>query len=259
MGRLFGLLMCLLPGLALGCGAIAQGPAPFARVLRAGTAAEGVEISFLGHASFLIRSPGGVTAATEYNGTNIPAFPPDIATMSIDHFNHYTPNPDPRIAHVLHGWREDGRPAEYDLTVGDMRVRNLATNTRAWGNEAATRMYGNSVFIFETGGLCIAHLGHLHHLLDDDDLANLGPIDVLMVPMDGAWTMNHADMAAVVLRVHPRVVLAMHYFSDAMLQRFARLVAEAYPLRVADTATVVLTRESLPTHGEILVLPGSYY
>lgn len=72
-------------------------------------AADTVEITFLGHASFEIISPAGVRAVTDYNGINIPDDPPDIATMNHAHSTHYTLNPDPRIPHKLHGWKENNR------------------------------------------------------------------------------------------------------------------------------------------------------
>src|SRR5450755_570233 len=98
--------------------------------MRASVAGDSVGITFLGHASFLIETPGGVTAVTDYNGYNIPAAPPLVATMNHAHSTHYTDNPDPRIAHVLRGWAVDGKPPQYDLKVGDLRIRNVATNIR---------------------------------------------------------------------------------------------------------------------------------
>ena len=50
--------------------------------------------------------------------------------------------------------------------------------------------YGNSIFVFESAGLCIAHLSHLHHLLEPADIDTLGRIDIVMVPVDGIWTMS---------------------------------------------------------------------
>jgi hypothetical protein len=112
-----------------GCTPIAGGEP---RVMQAAATADTLSITFLGHASFLIETPGGVRAVTDYNGYNVPADPPDIATMNHAHSTHYTDYPDPRIPHVLHGWREDGRPAMIDLTVGDLHVANLPTNIRDW-------------------------------------------------------------------------------------------------------------------------------
>lgn len=237
------------------CGVTAQRPG----VTRAayapeGDTASGVAITFLGHASFEIESPGHVRVVTDYNGTNIPAEPPDIATMNHAHVTHFTLDPDPRIGHVLHGWRDDGGPAQYDLTVGDMRVRNLPTNIR--DGAGGTEQYGNSIFVFETGGLCVAHLGHLHHLLTPDDLAVLGHLDVVMAPVDGMWTLRLDDIMRVIDSLHASLVIPMHYYDRAYLQRFLDRVGNTYPVRENPGATVRITRAALPPTTEILVVPG---
>lgn len=255
------LLAALLfaPSLALACGAIAQRtPLDQPRIMRASSTPEGVTITFLGHATFLIASPGGTTAATDYSGDHPAPQPPDIITMNRAHSTHWTANPDRRIAHVLPGWREDGKPAQHDITVGDMRVRNLPTNIRGYGG-GGTQTYGNSVFVFEAGGLCIAHLGHLHHLLNEDDVAILGRIDVVMAPMDGSWTLNPQDMGQVLDQLRPRLVLAMHYWDDRTVRRFAASVSDRYGLRWNPGPTITLTRASLPESPEILVLPGPHF
>jgi L-ascorbate metabolism protein UlaG (beta-lactamase superfamily) len=248
------LFAALLPRLAeAGCSPIALGTP---RVMLAASTPDTITVTFLGHASFLIESPGGVQAVTDYNGINIPSDPPDIATMNHAHSTHYTDHPDPRIKHVLHGWRDDGGPAEIDLTVGDMHVSNLPTNIRDW--HGGTEMYGNSIFLFETAGVCIAHLSHLHHLLTDQDLVLLGHIDVVMAPVDGVYTMSQPDMAKVLDELHPRLVLPMHYFTRDVVDRFVDLVKDRYAIRFDDTSTMRISRATLPERPTIEVLPGGY-
>ena len=64
-----------------------------------------------------------------------------------------------------------------------MRVRNVPTNIRNW--TGGTERYGNSIFIFEIANMCIAHLGHLHHTLTQQQLDEIGRVDVVMAPVDG--------------------------------------------------------------------------
>jgi L-ascorbate metabolism protein UlaG (beta-lactamase superfamily) len=47
-------------------------------------------------------------------------------------------------------------------------VRSIATNIRNWSG--GTERNGNSIFVFEIANLCIAHLGHLHHTLTQQQL-----------------------------------------------------------------------------------------
>lgn len=243
-----------LPRVALaGCAPIALG-AP--HVMLADTAPDGLRITFLGHASFLIETPQRVRAVTDYNGVNVPEDPPDIATMNHAHATHYTDHPDPRIKYVLHGWRDDGKPAEIDLRVRDLHVSNLPTNIRDW--QGGTAYYGNSIFVFESAGLCVAHLSHLHHLLTDQDLAALGHIDVVMAPVDGIYTMSQPDMMKVLDELQPRIVLPMHYFTRDVLDQFLVLEKDRYAVREFSPPTAMISRNNLPAKPEIWVLPGGY-
>ena len=91
-----------------------------------------VRLTFVGHATWLIESPGGVKIATDYNDYLRPSVVPDIATMNRAHTTHYSNFPDPDIKHVLRGWNPEGGPAKHDMTVADIRVRNVPTNIRDW-------------------------------------------------------------------------------------------------------------------------------
>jgi len=233
------------------CFAVAGGEARLMRVALPDQAE--ARLTFLGHASFLIESAGGVTAVTDYYGNSGPVAVPDIVTMNNAHETHYTDHPDPAIGHVLRGWSQDGGWAEHDITVGDMRVRNVPTNVRGGGG--TTRYFGNSIFVFEIGDLCIAHLGHLHHRLTETHLAELGRIDVALVPADGAYTMSHDVAADVIAQVGAPLVIPMHYFGGATLARFLDRVGEGYEIVYADRPSVLLP---LAADGRrrILVLPG---
>jgi hypothetical protein len=67
-----------------------------------------VEITYIGHSTFLIRTPGGIWAATDYNDHVRPPITPTIATMNRAHSTHFSFAPDPAIKHVLPGWKEGG-------------------------------------------------------------------------------------------------------------------------------------------------------
>jgi len=145
-----------------------------------------VRINYIGHSTFLIESPKLVRIATDYNDYVKPPVLPDIATMNHAHSTHYTDRPEPGIKHVLRGWREDGKPTDWDLQYQDVRVRSVATNIRDYYGGGGTRRHGNSIFIYEVGNLCIAHLGHLHHTLNQQQLNEIGRVDVVLVPVDAA-------------------------------------------------------------------------
>jgi L-ascorbate metabolism protein UlaG (beta-lactamase superfamily) len=212
-------------------------------------------LTFIGHSTFLIESPQGITIATDYNDYVRPKIVPNIVTMNRAHSTHYTDNPPPGILHVLKGWNPAGGPAEHSVVEKDVFVRNVPTNTRDLSYQ--TIPFGNSIFIFETGNLCIGHLGHLHHPLTPEHLNQIGKLDVVLVPVDGGYTMDVAGMVEVVRTLKARLIIPMHYFNQFTLQRFLDRVKGDFPVEMSDTATIRLTPTTLPAEPKILVLPGN--
>jgi L-ascorbate metabolism protein UlaG (beta-lactamase superfamily) len=213
-----------------------------------------VRLTFVGHATWLIESPGGIRIATDYNDYVRPPVVPDIVTMNRAHTTHYTLFPDPGIAHVLRGWSPDGGPAKHDLSIADVRVRNVATNIRAWNGGFVP--YGNSVFIFEMAGMCIGHLGHLHHTLTDQQVAHIGQLDVVMVAVDGSYTMDVAGVVETLNTLRARLILPMHYFNQSTLGRFVESIRSSFPVETASEASIVISQAALPSSPKVLVLPG---
>lgn len=237
-------------GAAAKCLPIAGGEARF---IPASLPAKGsVEITYVGHSSFLIETPEGASVVTDYNGVNRPEEPPSVVTMNNAHTTHYTDFPDPEIDLVLRGWDPAGGTAIHEETYRDLMIWNVPTNVRSYGG---VRYNGNSIFIFKVAELCIAHLGHLHHVLSDKHLAELGLIDVLMVPVDGGFTLNQDEMFQVIQQISPSVVIPMHYFGGASLARFVALVGERYDVVYNETPNITLSRLNLP-YRKLIVLPG---
>jgi L-ascorbate metabolism protein UlaG (beta-lactamase superfamily) len=222
----------------------------------ASLASDQVRISYAGHSTFLIESPGGVKIATDYNDYVKPRVLPDIVTMNHAHSTHYTDHPDAGIAHVLRGWGPSPeQPARHDLQFRDVRVRNVPTNIRSWGGE--TERHGNSIFIFEIANLCIAHLGHLHHTLTQQQLDEIGRIDAVMVPVDGGVTLDLEGMAEVLQALKAPLMIPMHYFSTYSLRRFLTALGEkSVEVEMSEVSSVVLSKGTLPAKPKLLVLPG---
>ena len=214
-----------------------------------------VTITYLGHSAFNIVSPEGVSIVTDYNGWYKPAETPDIVTMNKAHSTHYTLSPDPAIAHVLHGWRDDGEPADHDLVLRDTYVRNVVTDIRlGWGGDAMEKN-GNSIFIFEIAGLCIGHLGHLHQELTEVHYAEIGRLDVVMVPVDGGLTLGADSMSRVVTRLRSSLILPMHRRGPP-IDRFLSMFGAGFDPRYADSDRVTVSLRTLPKKPLILILKG---
>jgi L-ascorbate metabolism protein UlaG (beta-lactamase superfamily) len=221
---------------------------------RAALADDQVRVTYSGHSTFLLESPRLVRVATDYNDFVRTLVLPDIITMNHAHSTHYTDRPDPDIKFVLRGWRDDGKPAGHDVSFGDVRVRSVSTNIRNWNG--GTEFNGNSIFVFEMGHLCIAHLGHLHHTLTQQQLDEMGRIDVLLVPVDGAFTMDMEGMVEVVRSIKAPLMVPMHFFSTFTLRRFLDRVSRQYDVEYAEVPSFVVSKTTLPAKPKFLVLPG---
>ncbi|MGL3607134.1 MBL fold metallo-hydrolase [Rhizobium sp. G187] len=217
---------------------------------------EDVVITFVGHSTFQIDTPGGISIATDFNGWLRTSRTPDVVTMNKAHSSHYTMNPDPAITNVLQGWNEaqPGEPAKHALVVGDAYVRNVATDIRSWGG--AFEPNGNSIFIFEVAGLCIGHLGHLHHELTDAHYGEIGRLDIVMVPVDGGLTMGAESMSRTIERLRSSLVLPMHR-RGAIIDSFLGMFDDRYDKQVSQNSGFTVSMRTLPKKPMILVLAGN--
>ena len=214
--------------------------------------------TYAGHSTYYIDTAGGVRIATDYSGAYTTGRLPDVVTMNRAHGTHYTLFPDPRIPHVLHGWRDDGQPARISEQIGDVYIRNVTTDIRRfYGDDSSGDMIkdGNSIFIFEVAGLCIGHLGHLHVKLDDTHLAAIGRLDIVMVPIDGTYTMSLDGISEITRRLRASVVLPMHRFATP-LDEFMQRIGKEFAIDPRSERTLRISRETLPTTPTVIILEG---
>lgn len=212
-----------------------------------------VSITYVGHSTFRISAPDSTTIATDYSGFAGNGPRPDVVTMNHAHSSHWTPYPDPEIPNVLPGWNPEGGEAEHFLTVGEVLIRNVPTDIRRYGG---VEEGGNSIFIFEVAGLCIGHLGHLHQELSDAQVAEIGRLDVVFVPIDGSATMNHASMMNVVERLRSSIAIPMHWFSDYTLTHFVSQTRDyGLDIDVRSDPVLRVSLNSLPEMPTLVVLP----
>ncbi len=215
-----------------------------------------VRIRYVDHSMFLIRTQGGLTAATDFTGFIGSAdLIPDVVTMNNAHSSHWTPNPDPAIPHVLRGWAEAGVAADHYLDLGEMLVRNVPTDVRSfWDDARPVRQNGNSIFVFEVEGLCIGHLGHLHHEPNDDQYAALGRLDVVMAAVDGGLTVELPTMIRTLKRLRSSIVIPMHWFSQGTLERFVAGMADEFAIERAEGPEIEVSLRTLPDRPTVMVL-----
>ena len=208
-------------------------------------------LTCLGHAKFLIELNSGLRIVTDpfdaacgYPLTETRA---DVVLVSHGHHDHSaveTISGNPRII------REAGT---YTLESGV-----TVTAIPAFHDEAQGAKRGSTLlFLLEAEGLRIAHLGDLGHLLTAEQRKALAPVDVLMLPVGGFYTIDAATAQEVAEFLRARVIVPMHYRTKwnadwpiAPLEDFTRLyqkVPPAMPL-------LRVTAEDLPCQPHIAVL-----
>lgn len=216
-----------------------------------------VRISYISHASFLIQTPGGLNAVTDFTGFIGPTrMIPDVVTMNHAHDTHWTANPDPAIPTVLPGWGPFGEGIDHHVDLGEMLVRNVSTDIRSQFGGREDR--GNSIFIFEVEGLCVGHLGHLHHEPNDAQYAAIGRLDVVMAPVDGGYTLPQSVMIDMLNRLKSSVVIPMHWFSGAALERFLTGIEHEFLVDRRADSSIELSLRSLPPRPTVVVLQPSW-
>lgn len=216
-----------------------------------------VRISYISHASFLIQTAGGLNAVTDYTGfIGATGMVPDVVTMNHAHDTHWTAYPDPAIPHVLPGWGEFGEGIDHYLDLGEMLVRNVSTDIRS--QFSGVEINGNSIFVFEVAGLCIGHLGHLHHIPNDAQFAALGRLDVVMAAVDGGSTMPLPEMIQTLQRLKSSVVIPMHWFSSYSLGAFTEGIKGSFDVVRPWESSLEISLRTLPDRPTVVVLEPRY-
>lgn len=164
-------------------------------------------ISYLGHSCFKIQdkvSSDGVTLVTDpFNkslGLKVPNFEADIVTVSHAHEDHSNTDSLRGSPFVVDA------PGEYEIKgVMIQGVESFHDDKK--GAERGA----NIVFRIEVDGISIAHLGDLGHVLSDEELEQLGVIDILLIPVGGKDALDAKRAVEVVNQIEPRIVIPMHY------------------------------------------------
>lgn len=168
-----------------------------------------MKIKWFGHACFSLTTDAGTVLLTDpfdaSVGYAMPRCAADIVTESHQHHDHNDISSLPRVGRVLRD--------PCDITIDDMHISTLS----CFHDDVGGAKRGNNlIFLIEADGLRIAHCGDLGHLLSDEQIAALGRIDVLLVPVGGYYTIDAPLAEALRKAIAPRLTIPMHYLTPAL-------------------------------------------
>jgi L-ascorbate metabolism protein UlaG (beta-lactamase superfamily) len=161
-----------------------------------------MDITYLGHSCFRIRGSQAIIITDP--------FPPNIGytlgkqTSDIVTISHQ--NPSHSYAEGVTGAHVIKGPGEYE--IAGVLILGVATFHDGVKGQSKGK---NNVYLMEVDGINICHLGDIGHLMTDEQLEELGHIDILMLPVGGVSTINANMAAQTVRKIEPKVVIPMHY------------------------------------------------
>ncbi|MDP2744174.1 MAG: MBL fold metallo-hydrolase [Dehalococcoidia bacterium] len=207
-----------------------------------------MDITYLGHSCFRLKGKDVTLITDPYwlaLGSQPPRQPAQIVTVSHAHPGHSNTAAIDGQPRVLRG------PGEYE--VAGVAITGLPSFHDA---EEGKKLGKNTIYLIVMEDLSFCHLGDLGHLLTPSLLQDLGKPDVLFVPVGGVNSLDSASAAETAKRLSPRVVIPMHYRSEAApkLGSLNSFLKEMGAAAVAPRPRLPLTRANLPEKMEIVVL-----
>jgi len=162
-----------------------------------------MEITWLGHSSFLIEDSLGRKVLTdpfdETVGYNTFKGEADVVTISHHHFDHsyienvkYKESIDKVGFFYLCDIPITGIPSYHDKMLGAKRGENV-------------------IFVIDIDGYRVCHLGDLGHTLSNEDIKQIGNIDILLIPIGGNYTIDGKEAAEIAKSINSHLVIPMHY------------------------------------------------
>ena len=208
-----------------------------------------IEITWLGHSCFRLKGKEVTLITDPYDasiGYALGKPKANIVTSSHPHPGHGF------VAGVGGGPKIVRGPGEYE--IASVFITGIATFHDA---EKGKRRGKNTVYLIEMDELTLCHLGDLGHSLSSEQVEELSGVEVLMVPVGGLSTIDAATAAEIVRQLQPRVVIPMHFKTDAVafkLEPVATFFKEMGLKGSSPQPRLVLTRSTLPDEAQVVVL-----
>ena len=209
-----------------------------------------MKVQWFGQAAFLLVSASGLRVITDpydpaigYGDIDEVA---DVTTVSHDHRDH-------NYIDALKGTPQVVKGTGLQEAKG-VRFKGIATfHDKSEGGERGN----NTIFCFSLDGVRICHLGDLGHMLSGEQLAEIGEVDLLLIPVGGRATIDAAEASELVAQLRPRVAVPMHFKTEKAGLRFGEVddfLAGKADVRRLNSSEFEVKVEGLPPASQIVVL-----
>ncbi|MFX0134362.1 MAG: MBL fold metallo-hydrolase [Candidatus Hodarchaeota archaeon] len=218
-----------------------------------------VKIRWCGHNCFEITGKDVVIATDPFNGKMVGLVTPDICADIImsshnhgDHWHKKTAENMCNEGAEIIKW--ENKTFE---NIKGVKIKGVATAHD--DNEGKSRGQ-NTVYVFTVDGLTLCHCGDLGHTLKDEQIKEIGKIDILLIPVGGIFTIDPKAATKVVEQLNPKLVIPMHYYHEGMASMFSALstiddfIKDKKNIKKIDVSEAEVTKETLPTELEYWVL-----
>jgi L-ascorbate metabolism protein UlaG (beta-lactamase superfamily) len=205
-----------------------------------------MELIWYGLSCFRLAGRGQASIITDpYNGAvGLPALKlrGDVVTISHDAKGHNYASAVSGRSHALTG------PGEYE--IGGVFITGITTTEEAEATQ-------NIIYLFDYGGLTVAHLGDIAKVPTQTQIEALEQVDVLLVPVGGGNSLNAAQASEIVSMLEPSIVIPMHYKLPNLklkLESVERFLNEMGSSAPEEEATLKITAGSLPEETRVVLL-----
>lgn len=217
-----------------------------------------MRLTFNGHACTTIETSDGRVVVTDpylsgaFGGklTHAPLkISADAVWVSHGHLDHCHVTPDL-------GPGDGSMPAIIDRS-GSAAGIDFEVSSTYHDREGGTRMGMTGMVRFEVDGIRVAHLGDIGCDLTPEDVARLRPVDVLLWPVGGTYTLGPQDAQGVLDQLAPRLAIPLHFEHErcALGMEPVESLLEAITVPWTRPGTHVWSSEDgLPEQTEVWVL-----
>lgn len=209
-----------------------------------------MDITWLGQACFRIKGKNATVVTDPYSdsftGLKLPLTEADVVTVSHDHEDHNFTSAIKGDPFVLKG------PGEYEV-----KGVNIVGVDSFHDDKQGSERGRNTVFNLEVDGVRIAHLGDLGHTLTNEQLEDLGDVDILLIPVGSVYTIDAALAAKISSSIEPKVIIPMHYKIEGLkapLEGVEKFLKEMGKEDITPAPKLTITKEKLPEEPTIVLL-----